>query len=222
MRSLAPPLATLATIVTLAALGQGCLLGRNLYLDEIPAVDELAATSSVDQTDAASVEPSRADSAGGGDAGGGGDASDDEAPITLPPVLPPPPPPPKPNTPPVAGAETCTAIATECVKGGPMQTCITTSGAGVCTKLAYTHSGKAYVCTTGCTSDECLPSYYAAYTSCQDAAGACSQLAVCCEAAGLFRRLACREAHKTYVKEPYGDVACKAALTSYRNQGVCP
>jgi len=102
-----------------------------------------------------------------------------------------------------------------------MEYCITLS-AGACTKLVYKHGEKAFVCPTGCGGSDCLPSFYGAYTSCQDAAGACTELLTCCNAAQPALQTSCIESQKSYVAQPYGDVTCKSVLTSYRSQKLCP
>lgn len=198
------PLTVCLLTVTVAALLQGCFVGRSLYLaEETPTSDELRASSSLDDSDGGSS---------GGDAATNVSRSDG-APDSMP-VSPPPPA--------GGGTETCTAIAAECTKGGGMEYCITLSAAGTCSKLAYKHNGQSFACPTGCGGNDCLPAYYGAYTACQDAVGACTQLASCCQAALPANQASCLDTHKTYVKEVYGDVACKAVLASYRSSKICP
>jgi len=176
-----------------------------LYLsEESPTADELRATSSLDGND-----------------GGTSTADGSTEGSTTTPLAPDGSSPVAPVTPPATGTETCTAINTECSKGGGMEYCITLTG-GTCSKLAYKHGGQSFTCPTGCGGNDCLPAYYGAYTSCQDAVGACTQLSTCCKAAVGANQTSCQDTLKTYVNEPYGDVACKAVLASYRSSKICP
>jgi hypothetical protein len=197
--------------LVLGALAQGCFVGRDLYLvDEQPqaATGELPATAA----------PAASDASDGGRSpvldgpGSTGDAA----------IPPPPPLPPPPVADPQGEKETCTPINAQCTKGGGMETCITYTAAGGCSKLTYKHDGKTYTCPAGCSAGaDCLPAYYGAYTACQDAVGACRGLATCCNTALPAYKESCAETLKQYVDKPYGDVACKSVLGTYRTNKYC-
>ncbi len=176
------------------------MLGRSLYYaEDPPSTDELASSASRDKDDA-------------------GDASADHttANVSAQPVAPPPP---QPVVPPTGTMDTCNAIATPCLKGGGIEYCISYS-ANMCTKIVYKHDGKSYACSCGGT--DCTAAYYAAYTTCQDAVGSCDQLATCCKNAAPNFQASCQETLKTYVGQVYGEVSCKAIVTNYRQQKLCP
>lgn len=182
----------------LAALTQGCLVGRSLYyVEEGPA-------STDDQLQQGAGSSSKSDAGPDGSPASSDAGKSDPRP---------------PVSPPIAGNETCTAINVPCTKGGGMEYCVTISG-NACTKLVYKHGGKSFEC--GCGGTDCTNAYYGAYTSCQDANGACGELATCCKAAPQANQPSCIETYNTYLGQAYGDVSCKAVLASFRASKICP
>jgi hypothetical protein len=188
-------------LFAIAVIGsQGCLVGRSLYYQEDPSTDELQSNSTV------------ADGGDGGVAKGDGSIAN---------VVPPGPP----AVPPLAAdagtTEMCQPINVACVVGGGMELCLSYSN-GMCTKITYKHNGKSYSCPTACTGQDCLGAYYGAYTACQDAVGACADLATCCKNATEATQASCMQAYNTYAGQPYGDVSCKSIAASFRMQKFCP
>lgn len=188
-------------VLIAAILAQGCILGRSLYyVEEQPSTDELKSTSSLTDSDA-------------------GDAGADHATAASVSSGQPPAPPPPPVVPEAGTIDTCNAIATPCVKGGGIEYCISYN-ANACSRITYKHDGKSFACS--CAGTDCTAAYYGAYTSCQDAAGSCDQLATCCKTAQPNFQASCQETLKTYVGQVYGEVGCKAIVANYRQQKICP
>jgi len=101
-----------------------------------------------------------------------------------------------------------------------MEYCITYGGAGgACSKVVYKHAGKTFTCSS---CSDCTSAYNAAWTSCQDAVGACNQLATCCNAMTPTYKPSCISTYNAYAGQAYGDVSCKSSLQSYRSSGLCP
>lgn len=101
-----------------------------------------------------------------------------------------------------------------------MSYCITYAGS-TCQSIVYKYGSKTFPCGSGCTG-ECTDSYYEAYTECQDAVGACNELAACCSAMSDVYRPSCISTYDSYVGKAYGDVSCKSAVQSYRSSSLCP
>jgi hypothetical protein len=113
---------------------------------------------------------------------------------------------------------TCTPVAANCAGGGSMSYCVSLGGGG-CTAIAYEYAGTKYAC-VGCAS--CTDAYYAAYTACLDAVGACTALSACCDVMGAGDQVSCRATVSDHQGQRYGDVTCKGTLESYRSSGLCP
>jgi len=102
-----------------------------------------------------------------------------------------------------------------------MEYCITYT-AGVCSSIVYKHAGKTYACAAGGCGGDCTSAYYAAYTACQDAVGACNELATCCDTINSAYEPSCTQTYNTYAGQPYGDISCKSTLQSYQSSNLCP
>ena len=96
----------------------------------------------------------------------------------------------------------------------------TTYTSTACVGLRYEYGGNTYTCPS-CTGD-CNTAYYQAYTECQDAVGACSDLASCCNAMDTTYRPSCVSSYNAYIGTAYADISCKSALDSYRTSSLCP
>jgi hypothetical protein len=100
-----------------------------------------------------------------------------------------------------------------------MSYCITYGGAGgACSNITYKYGSKSFSC-NGCTS--CTDAYYEAYTECQDAVGACNDLADCCTTIQSSYKSACLSSLNSYQGTGAGDVSCKALLGSYKSSNLC-
>ena len=113
----------------------------------------------------------------------------------------------------------CQPVNATCVGGGQMQTCVTSSASTGCTNITYKYGGQSFSC-NGCSS--CTDVYYEAYTLCQDAVGACDDLASCCAQMSSSYQSSCNSTLSSYRGQSYGDISCKSALQSYRQQNLCP
>jgi hypothetical protein len=112
----------------------------------------------------------------------------------------------------------CTPINTACVGSGQMSYCVTTTNSA-CTDITYKYGSESYSC-GGCSS--CTDAYYQAYTSCQDAVGACDDLANCCATIDSAYKSSCNSSLSSYQGQAYGDVSCKSLLQSYHSSNLCP
>lgn len=101
-----------------------------------------------------------------------------------------------------------------------MSYCISYSG-NTCSKITYKHGTTSASCACGGGTD-CTDAYYEAYTSCQDAVGACAELDSCCDTINSTYEPSCRSYVSTYQGQNYGDVSCKSILTSWQSSGLCP
>jgi hypothetical protein len=113
---------------------------------------------------------------------------------------------------------TCMTVAAKCAGSGTMSYCVNFGG-GACTGIAYAYGGTKYPC-VGCAS--CTDAYYAAYTACLDAVGACTALSACCDVMGGGDQTSCRTTVSDHQGQRYGDVTCKGTLEGYRSSGLCP